>query len=235
MNKLPNLLLLHGALGSQSQFAPLIEKLKDHFTIYTYDLEGHGGKPIPDQYSIASFEKELIQFMHDHLLSNVPVFGYSMGGYIALSAAKNHPGSISKIMTLGTMLKWSPEIAANETKMLDPDIIEAKIPKFAQQLQERHAPQNWKEVMIKIAEMMMKMGHGAAMTDADFGEINIPVLVGLGSNDQMVKLEHTLEMVDIIPGAEFRLFEGWKHPIESVEVEELAKVMVEYFRVESRE
>jgi pimeloyl-ACP methyl ester carboxylesterase len=229
MNSQANLILLHGALGGESQFAPLITALKNHFQVYTYDLEGHGGKPIPDQYSIASFEKELIQFMHDHELNNVPVFGYSMGGYIALSAAKNHQGCISKIMTLGTMLKWSPEIAANETKMLDPDIIEAKIPKFAQQLQERHAPQDWKAVMRKIAEMMMEMGKGAAMTDADFGEINLPVLVGLGSNDQMVKLEHTLEMVDIMPGAEFRLFEGWKHPIESVEVEELTKVMMEYF------
>ena len=228
MNQLPDLLLLHGALGSQSQFVPLKKVLQDHFTIYTYDLEGHGGKPIPEKYSIASFEKELIQFMDQHGLNNIPIFGYSMGGYIALSASKNHPGRISKIMTLGTMLKWSPEIAANETKMLVPDIIEAKIPKFAEQLKERHAPQDWKEVMKKIAEMMIEMGDGAAMTNDEFGEINIPVLVGLGTNDQMVKLEHTLEMVDIIPGAEFRSFEGWKHPVESVNVDELAAAIKEF-------
>ena len=229
MNQLPDLVLLHGALGSQAQFAPIKQALQYHFTIYTYDLEGHGGKPIPGNYSIVAFEKELIQFMDQHGLKDVPVFGYSMGGYIALSASKNHPGNISKIMTLGTMLKWSPEIAANETKMLDPDIIEVKIPKFAQQLQERHAPQDWKVVMRKIAEMMIDMGNGAAMTDAEFGEVNIPVLVGLGTNDQMVKLEHTLEIVDLIPLAGFRSFEGWKHPVESVNVEELAGAIVEYF------
>ena len=229
MKNLPDLILLHGALGSQAQFAPLKQALQDHFTIYTYDLEGHSGKPIPEKYSIASFEKELIQFMYQHGLNNIPIFGYSMGGYIALSASKNHLGRISKIMTLGTMLKWSPEIAANETKMLDPDIIEAKIPKFAQQLKERHAPQDWKVVMRKIAAMMIEMGDGAAMTDAAFGEINIPVLVGLGTNDQMVKLDHTLEMVDLVPLAEFRSFDGWKHPVESVNVEELAEAIVEYF------
>ncbi|HEX5112254.1 MAG TPA: alpha/beta fold hydrolase [Saprospiraceae bacterium] len=228
MNKLPDLILLHGALGSQSQFAPLKQALQDYFTIYTYDLEGHGGKPIPESYSIASFEKELIQFMNQHGLNNIPIFGYSMGGYIALSAAKNNPGRISKIMTLGTMLKWSPEIAAHETKMLDPEIIEAKIPKFAQQLQERHAPQDWKVVMKRIVEMMIEMGDGDAMTNSEIGEIDIPVLVGLGTNDQMVKLEHTLEMVDIIPGAEFRSFEGWKHPVESVDVKELAVAIQEF-------
>jgi len=228
VKKLPDLLLLHGALGCQSQFDPLKQALQDHFTIYTYDLEGHGGQSIPGKYSIASFENELIQFMDQHGLNNIPIFGYSMGGYIALSAAKNHPGRITKIMTLGTMLKWSPEIAANETKMLDPDIIEAKIPRFAQQLKERHAPQDWKVVMKKIAAMMIVMGDGAAMTDAEFEAIDIPVLVGLGTNDQMVKLEHTLDIVDIIPGAEFKAFEGWKHPIESVNVEDLASVIKEY-------
>lgn len=224
----PNLLLLHGALGSQSQFAPVIEKLNDHFSIYTYDLEGHGGKPIPANFSITSFEKELIQFMDEHDLDHIPVFGYSMGGYIALSASKNHPGRISQIMTLGTMLKWSPEIATNETKMLDPDIIEAKIPKFAQQLHERHSPQDWKMVMKKIAEMMIEMGDGAAMKNDDFSQIDIPVLVGLGSNDQMVTLDHTLEMVDLMPGATFITFEGWKHPIESVNVQELANVLIRF-------
>lgn len=222
------MLLLHGALGSQSQFAPVIEKLNDHFSIYTYDLEGHGGKLIPANFSIASFEKELIQFIDEHDLDHIPVFGYSMGGYIALSASKNHPGRISQIMTLGTMLKWSPEIAANETKMLDPDIIEAKIPKFAQQLHERHSPQDWKMVMKKIAEMMIEMGDGAAMKNDDFSQIDIPVLVGLGSNDQMVTLDHTLEMVDLMPGATFIAFEGWKHPIESVNVQELANVLIRF-------
>jgi len=166
--------------------------------------------------------------MDEHDLDHIPVFGYSMGGYIALSASKNHPGRISQIMTLGTMLKWSPEIAANETKMLDPDIIEAKIPKFAQQLHERHSPQDWKMVMKKIAEMMIEMGDGAAMKNDDFSQIDIPVLVGLGSNDQMVTLDHTLEMVDLMPGATFIAFEGWKHPIESVNVQELANVLIRF-------
>ena len=75
MKNLPDLILLHGALGSQAQFAPLKQALQDHFTIYTYDLEGHGGNPIPEKYSIDSFEKELIQFMDQHGLKNIPVFG----------------------------------------------------------------------------------------------------------------------------------------------------------------
>jgi len=223
-----SLLLLHGALGSQQQFDPLIEVLKNHFSIHTFNLPGHGGNKIPEKFSIPLFEEALVQYLDKHELTEVYVFGYSMGGYIALQTAKNHPGRIKKIMTLGTMLKWNPEIAANEIKMLNPDIIITKVPKFAEQLKQRHAPQDWKEVMKKITAMMIELGDGAAMTLEDFEKINIPVLVGLGSQDQMVKKEETMEIVDRLPQGEFRMFEGWKHPIEGVEVEELAQIIISW-------
>jgi len=229
MNTTKDLLLLHGALGSQHQFGPLIEKLKADFNLFTYDLPGHGGNAIPDAFSISLFEKNLLAFLDAHQLNHVSVFGYSMGGYIALQTAKNNPGRIAKIMTLGTMLKWNPEIAASEVRMLDPDIIELKVPKFARQLEERHQPQDWKLVMKKIVEMMIDMGNGSAMTAADFEKIKIPVLAGLGSQDQMVKREDAMEMANYMLNAKFQLFEGWKHPIEGVDVEELGRFIRGYF------
>jgi pimeloyl-ACP methyl ester carboxylesterase len=222
---LPDLILLHGALGSESQLEKIKDALRDNFNLYSYNLSGHGGKPIPPKFSIQNFEEELINFLDSNSLNAVNVFGYSMGGYIALQVALNHPGRIARIMTLGTMLKWNPEIAANEVKMLNPEIIEAKVQRFAEQLKQTHAPEDWKLIMQRIVDMMIRMGNGDAMTTADFEKINIPVLVGLGSLDQMVKKEDALEMVEHLPKGEFRLFEGWKHPIEGVDVGELAGVI----------
>src|SRR6187399_3233062 len=229
MPMLPDLILLHGALGSESQLEKIKDALRDNFTLYSYNLSGHGGKSVPLQFSISKFEEELTQFLDNNSLTSVNVFGYSMGGYIALQTAKNQPGRIAKIMTLGTMLKWNPEIAANEVRMLNPEMIEAKVPKFAEQLKQKHAPQDWKLVMQRIADMMIGLGNGNAMTTDDFEKINIPVLVGLGSLDQMVKKEDAMEMVELLPLGAFRLFEGWKHPIEGVEVRELGKAIIEFF------
>jgi len=229
MPTLPDLILLHGALGSESQLEKIKDALRENFTLYSYNLSGHGGKLVPPQFSISDFEEEFIQFLDSNSLTAVNVFGYSMGGYIALQAAKNNPGRIARIMTLGTMLKWNPEIAANETKMLNPEIIEAKVPKFAEQLKQAHAPQAWKLIMHRIVDMMIGLGNGDAMTTKDFEQINIPVLVGLGSLDQMVKKEDALEMVEHLPKGEFRLFEGWKHPIEGVDAGVLAKVCKDFF------
>jgi len=44
-----------------------------------------------------------------------------------------------------------------------------------------------------------------------------------------VKKEDAMEMVELLPLGAFRLFEGWKHPIEGVEVRELGKAIIEFF------
>ena len=41
----PDLLLLHGVLGTSTQFKQLIPLLKDKYDVHTLDFEGHGSSP----------------------------------------------------------------------------------------------------------------------------------------------------------------------------------------------
>ncbi|MBK9228864.1 MAG: alpha/beta fold hydrolase [Ignavibacteria bacterium] len=54
-------------------------------------------------------------------ISPCNIFGYSMGGYAALYAAKKYPGVIGKIFTLGTKFEWNEESSASEVKLLSPN------------------------------------------------------------------------------------------------------------------
>ena len=47
--------------------------------------------------------------------------GHSMGGYVALKLALKRPELVDRIITLGTKFNWTPEVAAKEVKMLNPD------------------------------------------------------------------------------------------------------------------
>jgi len=47
MPTLPDLILLHGALGSESQLEKIKDALRENFTLYSYNLSGHGGKLVP--------------------------------------------------------------------------------------------------------------------------------------------------------------------------------------------
>ena len=47
----------------------------------------------------------------------------------------------------------------------------------------------------------------------------------LGSEDVMVTAEETLTVHQQLPNARFEQVEGWQHPIERVNKEELARVL----------
>ena len=65
---------------------------------------------------------------------------------------------INSIVTFGTKFNWSKEAAAKEVKMLNPEVIEEKVPKFAQMLKDTHAPNDWKTLLHKTAAMMKGLG-----------------------------------------------------------------------------
>lgn len=227
----PNLLILHGALGNCNQMQTLKERLSENFEVYCFNFSGHGGKTMPDEFKLKDFSEELVDYIRSEKLLEVYVFGYSMGGYVALYTALNHSGWIKQLVTLGTKMKWTPEIAAQEIKMLDAEKIESKVPKFAAALAKRHQPNNWKEVLQKTADFMVDLGNTSALKIEDFSKITIPITIGIGSEDTMVSIGESEEVVDVLPKGKIEIHEGFKHPIEQIDIEKMSQSLVRFFNV----
>lgn len=223
-----SLILLHGALGSKDQLAELKGILSTSFNVFTFNFSGHGGRPVEEPFTIDLFARDTLQFISSNQLGRVQVFGYSMGGYVALKLAHDFPGMVNKIMTLGTKFQWDPGSAAKEVKMLNPETIELKIPKFAATLAARHSPEDWKKVMHSTSEMMTGLGNGNAMKANQFNQISSSVLVSVGSEDQMVTREESEITASQMPKGHFKLIDGFKHPIEIVDMEVLAGICVDF-------
>jgi pimeloyl-ACP methyl ester carboxylesterase len=220
-----DLLLLHGALGGKQQLEPLRATLQDKFTVHTLNFEGHGGRPTGHPYSIDRFVQNVLDHLQENNIENCPVFGYSMGGYVALKLASQYPGKFRSIVTLGTKFAWSPEIAAKETAMLNPEKIEEKVPKFAAALEALHAPLDWKEMMRGTAEMMRNLGDRPALTKEDLENIDIPVTLLLGSEDVMVTPDETVDVQLQLKNSWYERVYGWQHPIERVDATQLADLI----------
>ena len=166
--------------------------------------------------------------MESRGLAAIPVFGYSMGGYVAMYLARHYPGKISRLVTLATKYHWDAATAARETKMLDAGVIEQKVPAFAAALQQRHAPHDWKQVLLATATLMQGLGHTPALTAEDYAVINIPCLLMLGDRDQMVSLQETLDVYKALPQAQLAILPGTPHPIEKA-APDLISVLVQRF------
>ena len=215
----PSLLLLHGAIGASTQLQPLADSLTAHYDVHLPDFPGHGGAPLPDQpFSISLFAEATLQYIRKHQLEDITIFGYSMGGYVALYLAKQHPGLISRIITLGTKFHWDEATAAKEVKMLNADTILQKVPAFADSLARSHAPQDWKEVLLKTSEMMLSMGHDNPLKPDEYKDITTPPLIMLGDRDKMVSIEETIAAYKGISGAQMAILPGTPHPIEQVNI-----------------
>lgn len=198
------------------------------FRVYALNFSGHGGAPFADNFGIEQFTAEVLGFLDKNSLETVDIFGYSMGGYVALNLARLHPERVGRIITLATKFDWTPEGAERESKMLDPEKIEAKVPAFAGQLRERHAPNDWKVLLKKTAEMMLELGQRPLLTTAVLKEITHTTLVCLGDNDQMVSLAETTQAAETLPNGQLRILEQTPHPFEKVDIGALAKAITSF-------
>ncbi|NUO02656.1 MAG: alpha/beta fold hydrolase [Saprospiraceae bacterium] len=220
------ILLLHGALGAQDQFDALAARLSETCTVHRLNFSGHGpDNVVPEAFLPDIFVKDVLQYLDKNSLSTVKIFGYSMGGYIALMLALRHPERITALLTLGTKMDWNPEAAAREAAMLNPDKILEKVPAFAKTLQQRHGESRWRTVLEKTAGMMQYLGQHRPLDEATLRTIAIPVTVALADADEMVRREEAMQAAEWIPGARFEVLEGGRHAIERCPVEGVAAMV----------
>jgi len=216
------LLLLHDALGSKEQMAPLVKALQPGFEVYCMNFSGHGGRPFGEVYGTVAFVGEVLAFMDEHGLERVHIFGYGMGGYVALALASMQPERVNCIYTLGTKFDWTPENAALEAKKLEPTQLEEQAPQFVAALRERHAPNDWKELLLAQGEMMYDLGCRPLLTPAVLNYILHPVMLSVGERDASVSMEETINASDALPHGKFTLLRDCGHAWEQIDCASLA-------------
>ena len=224
-----DILLLHGAVGSKDQLVPLSEKLKQQYNVHLLSFSGHGGNPLPGQsFSIPLFAEDVYNYVVQNKLQQVNIFGYSMGGYVAMYLALRHPQLVNKIITLGTKFHWDESVASKEVKLLDPDTISSKVPAFADLLKQRHHPEDWKLVLAATKQMLLDLGNNNCLQLQDYAQVHNPCLILLGGNDKMISLEETISVANALPNARFDLLPSTPHPIEQVDLDLLVPLINDF-------
>ncbi len=221
------LILLHGALGAPGDFKALENALKNRVRTYTFAFSGHAQRPFTDDFGMPLFTQELAEFVNAEGLERPHVFGYSMGGYVALNLARNAKNPLGSIITLGTKFNWSADTVAKETAALDPEKILQKVPAFATLLESKHGS-SWKELLHKTAGMMQELSRLELLNPQALAGISSKVLIGLADKDQMVSLDETVNVFKALPKASMYMLPGTKHQIESANAELLADVILNF-------
>ncbi|RYY48002.1 MAG: alpha/beta fold hydrolase [Chitinophagaceae bacterium] len=224
-----DIILLHGALGSKAQLEKISALLSEQYRTHLLNLPGHGGEPFSSEaFSMRSFAAHVVAYIHTHQLHQPAIFGFSMGGYVAMQIAADHPGLVGSIITLGTKFYWDATIATREVKHLQTEVIEEKIPAFAKELAARHSPLDWKDQMRRTAGLLISLGEKNSLELASYSKIEIPCLLLLGDRDKMITLSETTDVYHALPNAAMAVLPYTAHPIEKIDIE-LLKFFIDRF------
>jgi len=219
------ILILHGALGSASQLEPVKSMLETNGNeVHSLNFSGHEGAPFQTNFGIEQFAEDSVQYLQQVQLKQVDIFGYSMGGYVAIWIAKKYPDRVGKIITLGTKFDWSIESASKEVKKLNAEKILEKIPAFARILEHRHAPNDWKILLQRTADMMLALGKNPLITKEVLQTIRHQTMICLGDQDDMADRSYSEQVADFLPNGKFCLLDNTPHPIEKVDLKKLSTV-----------
>ncbi len=225
----PVLLLLHGALGSSTQFEPLVDLIGDRIATHTLDFEGHGASPLRRRpCRMEYFAENVIDYLNANKLAAVSIFGHSMGGHVGMYLARFFPERVLSVFTLGTKFVWNPEIAAREAELMLPEKIAQKVPHFARLLQQRHAAAGWEALLGKLREMQLHVGQHNSLPDADIRAVGQRVRIGLGDRDNTSSIEESVHVYRLLSKGELQIFPNTAHPIEKVPLEYLAAALIDF-------
>lgn len=221
------IVLLHGALGAGKQLQPIAEALKERTDrpVLIYNFKGHGGEEVPSAgFEMGQLAKQFGLWLSENNILGADIFGYSMGGYVALLTVQKSPERIRHILTLGTKFSWSPEGAKKETRYLDPELLESKVPHYAKHLESLHGVQ-WKAVCEATARLMLTLGDKPLLTEERLQYIQHPVVVTRGTQDKMVTASESEKVSLSLPDARYEELVGWEHPLEKLDPKNVADLI----------
>lgn len=225
------LIILHGALGSASQMKPFGELLNEKgIENICIDFPGHGSASDIEAFEITQFAKYILQQMDEMDIQKADFFGYSMGGYVALQLALNHPKRVGRIFTFSTKFNWTTDGAAHETKLLNPSKIKEKVPAFAEILAKRHGEDRWEEVLEKTAKMMINLGTHPLLTENELKQIQHQILLATGDRDTTATAEETLQTSRFLPNAQLWISPNTQHPFEKLPMANLITACGKFYQ-----
>lgn len=211
------MILLHGTNSWAREMLVLAEYMRPYEkTAYMPNLAGHGGRPLPERFTIADFARDVVAYMDEQGIERDVVAGFSTGGYVAAYLARHYPERVEGAISMGTKFVYDEETVKHFTYLVSLERLgtpgHPRIPQFML----NHHPQDWRELSVRNATLFRELGSKPELSDQDLRAITVPVLLISGENDPIVPAKETLAVKELIPHAELMLVRGPSHPLPAL-------------------
>lgn len=228
--------LLHGAAGNHLSWAAEIRRLKGN-RIYALDLPGHGKSDVVDgQQTVAGYASKVIGWLEAVGLHRAVFVGHSLGGAIALELGIRYSEHVIGLglVSTGVRLKVNPQLLEMASREVTFSTAVAML------LANSFRPQTPTRLVELVTQRMVATrpsvlyGDLIACNNFDVKEqisaLKCPVLVIVGTQDQMTPLRYSQYLADTIPGAQLRVIPDAGHMVILEQPYETAAILGDFFR-----
>jgi 2-hydroxy-6-oxonona-2,4-dienedioate hydrolase len=245
----PAVLLVHGGSPGASALVNWkfnIEPLTAAgFTVYAYDQPGYGYSDNPKDHSMEYRVAHAKAFAEAVGLDRFYVIGNSQGSYVAARAALEHEGVGAFITTTSGSLapKGSAESQAlakkhgEELRAYTPSMENMRKLTFGtvfnrdlvteEAVRERYEMSAGKNFE---AQKMRQAAPPAKPIREDLRRLKIKSLILWGNNDRGVSVERGILLFQLIPGAEFHLFDNCAHWVQWDQATRFNRIVTDFLK-----
>jgi pimeloyl-ACP methyl ester carboxylesterase len=192
------LLLLHGAYMTVDTMGPILPGLAETRQVIAAEMQGHGRTADIDRPITYEHMADDVAALIRHLgLDHPDVFGFSMGGAIALQLAIRHPGLARKLVVASASFTsdgMQPELH-EMLPSISPEMF-AGSPIEAAYLEVAPNPEDFPRLVEKMKQLDVTP---FAWPAEDVRGIEAPTMIVVGDAD-VVRLEHAVEMFRLVGG-----------------------------------
>ncbi|MDX1439380.1 MAG: alpha/beta fold hydrolase, partial [Rubricoccaceae bacterium] len=214
----PPLIVLHAALGStELETRRLIQIWERNYRVYALDFMGHGESDSSSdvQLTIETFADNLFALI-DHLDIDKPnLFGFSLGGSVALCAAARQPERFNRLVIHAHNVQWTSGdvermVGAMQSVVTSPDSF------WAKRLSAIHGASRWKALVNRMISFTEALAENH-ITDQTLSSVSLPTLVSVGSRDRFFGIQHAVSLHAVLPNSDLWVLPGVDHPIQTVQ------------------
>ena len=110
----PGLVLVHGGAAHSGWWDHIAPLLAGEYCVVALDLSGHGDSGRRDSYDMETWAREVIAVATHACLPEPPIIvAHSMGGWVGLTVAADHPDDLAGLILLDSMVQRAdPEVEA---------------------------------------------------------------------------------------------------------------------------
>ena len=193
------LVVLHGAYMTIEAMGEVVPALAETRRVVAVELQGHGrtADVVDRPITYEGMADDTAALLRHLAIEKADVFGYSMGGGVALQLAIRHPEAVRRLVVASA--SYTSEGTHPELHEMIPSITPemfAGSPIEEDYLKVAPNPEDFPNLVAKLKRLDMEP---FAWPADDIRGIEAPALIVVGDSDA-VRLEHAVEMFQLLGG-----------------------------------